>query len=101
MFVHNFYNKVVANLDKRTWVCHRPHGSLLDEAVVEELKKITDNVRRVVDDATSDIREAAKSLGAPEVHALSRRSSLNICAAVAVDTGQTLFRGVLCVLGQS
>ncbi|MDP2897409.1 MAG: hypothetical protein Q8Q12_12790 [bacterium] len=62
---------------------------------MEELKAITDNVSRVIDDASKGVREAAESLGAPEVYTLNRRSTLNICAAVAVDTGQTLFGGVL------
>jgi len=62
---------------------------------MEELTKITDNVSKVIDEATREIREAANSLEPPEVHPLNRRSTLNICAAVAVDTGQTLFSGVL------
>jgi len=62
---------------------------------VEELKKITDDVSKVLYEATEEIRDAANSLASPEVHLLTRRSTLNICAAVAVDTGQSLFGGVL------
>ena len=62
---------------------------------MEELTKITDNVSKVIDEATREIREAVDSLDPPEVYPLNRRSLLNICAAVAVDTGQTLFSGVL------
>jgi hypothetical protein len=66
---------------------------------MEDLSKITNNVSKVVDEATKEIREAVNSLAAPEVHLLNRRSSLNICAAVAVDTGQTLFGGILREVG--
>lgn len=55
-------------------------------------------VQRTIDsikDATQKIKEAAHSLENPEVHKLNRRSALNICATVAVDTGQSLFGGVL------
>jgi len=62
---------------------------------MEELKKMTDNIGKVIDEATKEIREAVDSLEPPEVYSLNRRSLLNICAAVAVDTGQTLFGGVL------
>ena len=62
---------------------------------MEELTKITDNVNEVIGEATEDIREAVDALDPPEVYLLNRRSLLNICAAVAVDTGQSLFRGVL------
>lgn len=62
---------------------------------MEELTKITDNVSKVIEEATKEIREAANSLQCPEIRSLNRRSTLNICAAVAVDTGQSLFSGVL------
>jgi len=62
---------------------------------MEELTKIIDNVGKVINEATKEIREAANSLESPEIHSLNRRSALNICAAVAVDTGQSLFGGVL------
>ena len=66
---------------------------------MEDLSKITGNVSKVIDEATKEIREAVNSLATPEVHSLNRRSSLNICAAVAVDTGQTLFGGILREVG--
>jgi len=66
---------------------------------MEDLAKITDNVSKVVDEATKEIREAVNSLEPPKIHLLNRRSTLNICAAVAVDTGQTLFGGILREVG--
>jgi hypothetical protein len=66
---------------------------------VEDLTKITNNVSKVVDEATKEIREAVNSLEPPKIHLLNRRSTLNICAAVAVDTGQTLFGGILREVG--
>ncbi len=62
---------------------------------MEELTKIINNVSKVINEATTEIGEAANSLESPGVHLLNRRSALNICAAVAVDTGQSLFGGVL------
>jgi len=66
---------------------------------MEDLSKITGNVSKVIDEATKEIGEVANSLEPPEVHPLNRRSTLNICAAVAVDTGQTLFGGILREVG--
>ena len=66
---------------------------------MEDLAKITRNVSKVVAEATKEIREAVNSLGSPTVHLLNRRSTLSICAAVAVDTGQTLFGGILREVG--
>jgi len=66
---------------------------------MEDLSKITSNVSKVVDEATKEIREAVNSLEPPKIHLLNRRSTLNICAAVAVDTGQTLFGGILREVG--
>jgi hypothetical protein len=66
---------------------------------MEDLSKITGNVSKVVDEATKEIREAVNSLEPPKVHLLNKRSTLNICAAVAVDTGQTLFGGILREVG--
>jgi len=60
-----------------------------------ELTKIANDVGKVMGKATKEIREAAKCLDAPQIHLLNRRSTLNICAAVAVDAGETLFGGVL------
>lgn len=62
---------------------------------MEELTKITDNISKVINEATKEIREAVEILDPPEVYPINRRSLLNICAAVAVDTGQTLFGGLL------
>jgi hypothetical protein len=50
---------------------------------------------RVVTDAATRLREAAEKLERPQVDALNRRSALNMCAAVAVDAGQSLFGGAL------
>jgi len=66
---------------------------------MEDLSKITNNVSKVADEATKEIKEAVNSLEPPRIHLLNRRSTLNICAAVAVDTGQTLFRGILREVG--
>jgi hypothetical protein len=62
---------------------------------MDDLGKITRNIIDVIDEATKEIRKAVDLLEPPEVYPLTRRSLLNICAAVAVDTGQTLFGGVL------
>lgn len=62
---------------------------------MEELTTITGIIGKVIDSATKEIKEAVESLDPPEVYALNKRSLLNICAAVAVDAGQTLFGGVL------
>ena len=50
---------------------------------------------KVIQDATQRLQEAAGKLSAPQVDSLNRRSALNMCAAVAVDAGQSLFGGVL------
>lgn len=60
-----------------------------------ELAKITDDVSRVISAAAREIRVATECLDAPEIHLLNRRTTLNICAAVAVDAGQSLFGGIL------
>lgn len=53
----------------------------------------------VIKDAAEKIKKAAEALAAPEVFPLNRRSTLNMCAAVAVDAGQSLFSGVLRDMG--
>jgi hypothetical protein len=62
---------------------------------MEELTKIRDKVSRIIDEATKEIKEAVDFLEPPVVYPLNRIQLLNVCAAVAVDAGQTLFGGVL------
>jgi hypothetical protein len=50
---------------------------------------------RILEEASKAIQEFAKKLPAPEVYALDRRVATQICAAVAVDAGQSLFKGAL------
>lgn len=45
------------------------------------------------------IKREISTLPEPEVHELNRRSTLQISAAVAVDAGQSLFRGILREMG--
>lgn len=49
----------------------------------------------ILEEASKAILDAAKQLPAPEVYALDRRVATQICAAVAVDAGQSLFKGSL------
>lgn len=50
---------------------------------------------RILEEASRAIQEAAKQLPEPQVYALDRRVATQICAAVAVDAGQSLFKGSL------
>jgi len=50
---------------------------------------------RILEESSKAIQEAAKKLPAPEVYTLDRRVATQICAAVAVDAGQSLFKGSL------
>ncbi len=50
---------------------------------------------RILEEASRAILDSAKKLLAPEVYALDRRVATQICAAVAVDAGQSLFKGSL------
>ncbi len=45
------------------------------------------------------IKREIESLPEPEIYKLNRRSTLQISAAVAVDAGQSLFRGILKEMG--
>jgi len=49
----------------------------------------------VIRQAGEQTRQAVDALAAPNFHKLVRRSALQMCAAVAVDAGQSLFGGVL------
>jgi len=53
----------------------------------------------IIKEAIERIKEAVDRLEPPEVFDLNKKSVLNICAAVAVDAGQTLFRGVFKNIG--
>ncbi len=50
---------------------------------------------RILEEASKVIQEAAAQLSPPEIHPLNYRVATQICAAVAVDAGQNLFKGAL------
>lgn len=50
---------------------------------------------RILERASKAVREAAEQLPPPEVYPLNYRVTTQICAAVAVDAGQNLFKGAL------
>jgi len=54
---------------------------------------------KIIEEATENIKKAVNALEPPKVLQLNRKSLLNICAAVAVDAGQTLFNGVFRDIG--
>lgn len=54
---------------------------------------------KIIENATENIKKAVNALESPKVFQLNRKSLLNICAAVAVDAGQTLFNGVFRDIG--
>ncbi|HZQ10473.1 MAG TPA: hypothetical protein VFD70_28095 [Anaerolineae bacterium] len=59
------------------------------------MSDFTQQGTKVIQDAVKRLQEAADKLGPPQIDFLNRRSALNMCAAVAVDAGQTLFGGSL------
>lgn len=59
------------------------------------MREVTQRGVEVIQQAADKLQEAADQLGVPEVDPLNRRSALNMCAAVAVDAGQSLFGGAL------
>ncbi len=50
---------------------------------------------QILEQASSTIQELAKQLPPPEIYSLNYRTAAQICAAVAVDAGQNLFKGAL------
>ena len=59
------------------------------------MKDVLDALEKVFGDVQNGIITAAEKLPAPEVTPLTRRSASQTVAAVAVDAGQSLFKGVL------
>jgi len=66
-------------------------SSLLQETVQQSTE--------VLQNQLEIIKREIDSLPEPEIYELNRRSTLQISAAVAVDAGQSLFRGVLREMG--
>lgn len=63
------------------------------------LKPFIDKSNEIIKEATENIKKAVDALEPPKVYKLNKKSLLNICAAVAVDAGQTLFNGVFRDIG--
>jgi len=61
--------------------------------------EIVEHVKYSFQEQLEIIKREISTLPEPEVHELNRRSTLQISAAVAVDAGQSLFRGILREMG--
>lgn len=60
-----------------------------------DLQSFLSNSCRILEEASKTVRNAAGELPPPEVYPLNYRTITQICAAVAVDAGQNLFKGAL------
>lgn len=63
------------------------------------LRKLIDETNHILSDVAQKLYETVDKLGIPSIYPLDKREIFNVCAAVAVDAGQTLFSGAFRDIG--